>query len=584
MKRILALALAAVFVLTALTGCSKRAEDDKGAVIPMYVSDYLVSYDPVPMIIDAEMVVNTGMLYEGLTYLDDNGKVQKGVAVDWWTEIDEERGEYAMYFEINDETGWDDRITVQADNFVYAWRRVLSPETNSPAACLLYNIKNAKEYKSGLVTADDLGVYAESATLLKVEFTGPFDEDYFLETVASPALVAMREDLVDGNADWSTSNMNFAASAAFTMKGFEAGEAVTLQRNTSYRRDPKSDTNEWKVVNPYQLKIDFSQKEEDRLAEWENDMMFYISSFSKEAYETYEKDIDNYDLLSTYSYFFNTSVEPFNKKEVRQALSLALDRDEIAALAGKGTKPATGIVPYGVHDYKTSKSFRKAGGDVIETTAKLDEAKALLKSAGVKASSYSFEIMYKQNSEADKAIAQYAADVWAQLGFKVKISAKGTKNTLSAISSGDFEVVGFDYQTLTTDAFSTLAPFARAYSGSVVEIGADTDTTAPHFTGFDNKAYNELIDKIFSISDVTKNKDRAKLLHQAEEMLLDECPVIPLTFNVLNVMKSKDLKKVDSSIFGYRIFTKAKLSDYNEVKEALEQREAAELAADQAAA
>lgn len=57
-------------------------------------------------------------------------------------------------------------------------------------------------------------------------------------------------------------------------------------------------------------------------------------------------------------------------------------------------------------------------------------------------------------------------------------------------------------------------------------------------------------------------------------MLLDECPIVPLTFNVTNYMQSKKLKNVESSIFGYKIFTKAKLSGYEEVKTALEEAKA----------
>ncbi len=574
MKRIISFILSALFVFATLTGCSKRDEEDKGAIIPVYITDEIKNYDPVPMIYDAETVINSGMLFEGLTYIDDKGKVQKGIAENWYTKIDEERGEYFLFFELDDETGWDDQRTVQADDFVYAWRRVLSPATNSPAACLLYNIKNAKEFKSGIVTADDLGVYAESATLLKVEFTGPFDLDFFLETVASPSLIPLREDLVSAHeSTWATTLDNFAANAAFTLKGLESGDAVTFQRNTSYERDPKGDTNEWKEVTPYQLKVNFDMEEEERLAAFEDKMLFFIGDFSKEAYEQYEKKIDTEDLLSTYSYMFNTNKAPFDNKAVRQALSVALDREAIAEeIVGMGTKPATGLVPYGVHDYKTSKSFRKTGGELIDTSANIEEARAILKEAGVKASDYSFELRVGGNEE-DKAIAEYAKGVWEELGFDVDIVARGGMFYTNALYGGDFDVIGIDYQALTTDAFSVLAPFARAYSGSVIKIGQDTDTTEPHITGFDNEEYNALIDEIFNIVD--NDKKRAELLHNAEELLLDECPIVPLTFNVTNTMKSSKLKNVDSSVFGYKIFTKAKLSGYHDVIAALEAEEEA---------
>ncbi len=573
MKRIVTLILAMLFVFAAFTGCAERDEDDKGPVIPVYFTDEVRNYDPIPMIYEAETVLNSGILFEGLTYIDGKGKVQKGVAEKWYTKIDEERGEYFLFFELDDETGWDDQRTVQADDFVYAWRRVLSPATNSPAACLLYNVKNAKEFKSGIVTADDLGIYAESATLLKVEFNGPFDLDLFLETVASPSLVPQREDLVSGReSNWATTLDNFAANGAFTLKGLESGKKVTFQRNTSYERDPESDTNEWKSVKSHKFTVDFEQSEEDRLARYEDKMLFYIGDFSKTAYDEYEKKIDNEDLMSSYTYLFNTTKAPFDNKSVRQALSLALDREEIAEIAGKGAKAATGFVTYGVHDYKTSKSFRKTGGELIDTKANVEEAKALLKSAGIKASDYSFELRVNAD-EADKAIAEYVKSVWEELGFSVKIVSRGGQLFTNALYSGEFDVIGIDYQALTTDAFSVLAPFARAYSGSVITIGQDTNTTEPHITGFDNEEYNKLIDDIFNIVD--DDKERAKLLHEAEELLLDESPAVPLLFNVSNSMKSGKLKGIEKSKFGYMLLEDATLSGYRSVLEKINAEEEA---------
>ena len=88
-------------------------------------------------------------------------------------------------------------------------------------------------------------------------------------------------------------------------------------------------------------------------------------SFNKETYEANKKKMETTDLLSVYSYYFNTTKAPFDKAEVRQALSIALDREEIAAISGMGVKPATGLVTWGVRDTKASKDFRKVGGKLI---------------------------------------------------------------------------------------------------------------------------------------------------------------------------------------------------------------------------
>ncbi|MBQ7896958.1 MAG: peptide ABC transporter substrate-binding protein [Clostridia bacterium] len=568
MKKIVSLTLVCLMVLALLSGCSVDPED-KGAMIPVSISKEMKAYDPVPMIYDAELIKSTGLLYEGLTIVDDNGKVKKGLADDWYTKIDEERGEYWLYFELKEGTSWDDERYVQADDFVYAWRRVLSPETSSPAAALLYNIKNAKAYKSGDVTADDLGVYAESDSLLKVEFEGPFDLDQFLLNVSSPALVAQREDNVSGYEDtWASSLDRFAANGPFTLKNLEMGERVTFQRNPVYLREKESDTAVFKVVKPWKLMQDFTLSAEEQMEEFKNGESFFISNFNKETYAANEKKMKTVDLLSVYSYFFNTTKAPFDNALVRQALSIALDREEIAEISGMGVKPATGLVTYGVQDTKSSKSFRKKGGDLISTTAQLDEAKALIKKAGINPADYTFTI-YTLRDEADVAIAEYTKEVWEGLGFTVKLSSGGGKNYTNKLYAGDFDVIGIDYQGLTTDAFSFLAPFAKEYSGEAVDIQAE-DRTATHVTGLDDEKYNALIDKIFNTLD---NKERVALLHDAEEMLLELAPVAPLHFNVNSYLKSKKLSGLEVSGYGYVIFTEAKLKNYEETNAKITEEE-----------
>lgn len=542
-----------------LTGCAVDKED-KGAIIPVSISKEMKAYDPVPMIYDAETVMNTGLLYEGLTVLNEKGKIEKGIAKDWYTKIDEERGEYWLYFELEGATSWDDEKYVQADDFVYAWRRILSPSTSSPAAALLYQIKNAKAYKAGDVTADDLGVYAESDTLLKVEFEGEFDLDLFLEAVSSPALVAQREDNVYGREDtWSSSLDHFSANGPFTLKNLEFGKSVTFQRNPTYMREKDSDTAVYKEVKPWKLTQDFTYTAEEQMDNFKNGDIYYISYFTKETYEANKRKVETHDLLSVYSYFFNTTKAPFDNALVRQALSIALDREEIADIAGMGAKAATGLVTNGVHDKTTSSSFRKKGGKLIDKNADLNEAKALLEQSGINPADYTINV-YTLRDAADVAIAEYTKTVWEELGFTVKLSSGGGKNYTNKLYYGDFDVIGIDYQGLTPDAFSFLAPFAKEYSGQAIDITGE-ERTAPHVTGYDSEEYNALIDQIFN---TLNNKERISLLHDAEEMLLEDCPVAPLHFNVASYMKSNKLSNLEFSGYGYTVFTDAKLKNYEE--------------------
>ena len=152
--------LALVTICTVFTSCS-RDKEDKGAIVPMYIGNYLEDYDPQKEMTDIDTIRNLGLLFEGLTAMDEDGKVSPALAKEWYTKIDEARNEYFLYFELN-KTAWSDGRQLTADDFLFAWRRLLSPETDSPYACLLYQIKNAKAAKSGAVSIDEVGIAAQT--------------------------------------------------------------------------------------------------------------------------------------------------------------------------------------------------------------------------------------------------------------------------------------------------------------------------------------------------------------------------------------------------------------------------------------
>ena len=133
----------------------------------------------------------------------------------------------------------------------------------------------------------------------------------------------------------------------------------------------------------------------------------------------------------------------FEKAEVRKALSMAIDRNQIVSIVTYA-KAATGYVPYKVFDTATGTSFREVGGDVISASANLSEAQSLLSSAGVTKGSFAITV---RNNEVDLAVADYVKGVWEGLGFTVEVEVLGTKKNAEetvddlfqdAYESGDF--------------------------------------------------------------------------------------------------------------------------------------------------
>lgn len=572
-KRIVALILCLVMLVPFAAGCSKEGTDeDKGAIIPVYITNPIYNLDPAIAYTNDEAAKLICLLFEGVTRINSSGKVEKAMAKSW--ETIEKAGEYKLQITLKS-SKWSDGREVSADDFIYAWKRVLDPEFTSEAASLLFDIKNARLVKSGDASIDDLGLAAVDSKVIEVTFETKINYDQFLLNLASPALVPLREDIVVRSDDWAKKASTIVTNGPFLLRTMDYGKKMTLERCAYYLRDTDKGDSLIKYVRPYRLVVIYEDDLATQLEKFNNGEIFYIGDIPLAERANYKNKVTTQDLLSTHSYYFNLSNPLFEKAEVRRALSLALDRNEIVNLV-VFAKPATGLVPYGVFNATSSKdSFRSKAGGVISASANLDEAKSLLASAGV--SGGSFAITVKGENEVDIAIAQYAKGVWESLGFTVNIKKIEAIETMSgyyndkfttAYYAGDFDVIAIDMQALTADAFGVLAPFAKEFSGHSIDMENKNYDLQPHVTGYDSEAYNAKIEEAFAEKDIAK---RASILAEAEKILLDDMPVIPVVFNVDAYMVNKKFSKVKSLWFGARYFNDAKLSGYEELKPGYEE-------------
>ena len=117
MKRTIALALAVLMCAGLFAACSTLGEDDRGALISMYISSFPTTLDPAAMQTDAETSKLLALLYQPLTSLNEKGEVKEGLAYEWYKFYDKRDDLYKMYFKLN-ETKWSDGRAVSADDIV----------------------------------------------------------------------------------------------------------------------------------------------------------------------------------------------------------------------------------------------------------------------------------------------------------------------------------------------------------------------------------------------------------------------------------------------------------------------------------
>jgi len=599
MKKILSLALALAMCLICFVGCTQIEDDDpngKGAKIDVYMGTKVYDLDPAIAYTDESTSKILSLIFEGLMEIDENGKLSNALMKEYEIAENPKTGVTEMDITIN-ETYWSDGSLVQTNDIIYAWKRILDPTFNSPAAAMLYCIKGAYDRKMGNIGEDDIGIYSRSKDKMTIEFEDGADIDEFLYSLASLALVPVRETKVKTYADtWSKKSSDLSTNGAFKVKKFSGnvGEEIILERSTYYYLSQQTNTEALdKYVTPYQIIFHYAEPldtsvvyspnaETDIISLVAGEDLFYVSNLTASVLDNFKSsDVKYKDIASTYSYYFNTNSAIGSNAVVRNALSIALDRTAIAEALGNKSEAATGLIPSMIFDTKKGTSFRKEGGDILSASSNITAAQNALSEAGVNPADYEEIYLYYikdttndsyQSASTEhgfgymskeKTIATYAKQAWEQLGFKVVLKGVTAEEHAKVYANGQYDVIGLDYQMMSAYPIYALASFATAYSGRVLETETASDVTytaLPHVSGYTSEEYDALIASAFAAG---SQKEKAEILHKAEELLLKDAPVVPVIFNSEAYVTSGP-SDLETNFWGATDFKKAYLNNYVE--------------------
>ena len=606
-KRIVSLLLLAAMILGGALSLASCGEEDNGAEISVYLTDRVYGFDPAADFADDSVLSVMYLLYEPLFSLDDDGDVHPALA----KKYDYDKESATLTIELR-ETYWSNESRVLAKDLIFAWKRLLNPSSSYPAATLLYDIKNAYAIKNGsLSDVDALGVTSEKeGSVLKIELeSADTNVDAFLRNLTYIATAPVNYDTVeapDSKNTWANGTSSSCyTNGPFMVQHLDSQQGYfTLARNNGYHRPADSNKSadhfvlpsflrtQWNVeedmtdsaylANQYKLLTQEITKEVERT-------VFYMAELTLEDRKKAEKKAVVNDSMSTYTYVFNNENPLFSDPEVRATLSKVLDREAIVELITFG-RPATGLVSYGVFNAKSAskgQSFRKKGGDLISSTAELttEQAKAKLREIG--AATGEFRLTYLDEDEC-RVIAEYVKARWEELGYTIHLEPvsaallpvegepkTGEDNiTYTKVSylqnryvKRDFDVIGIDYQMMSTNAFAVLATLTSDMNGNGYDwasYNSASDKNASfavgNFAGYRSEAYDALLEQAYETTDL---KERAALLHRAEELLVSDMPVMPLVFNQnFYVVNKSYLKNLTVNYYGYTLFTDAKLKKY----------------------
>lgn len=515
------------------TGSNEQSSETEQKIVYNLGADPKTIDPQLSSAIDGSTIIVNN--FEGLMRLDENSK-PKPAAADKY-EASDDGLVYKFY--MREDAKWSDGQSVKAQDFEYAWKRALNPEVAAEYAYQLFYLKNAESYYKGKSKIEDIGVKALDDKTLEVTLEAPVP--YFLSLTSFPTYYPVRKDIIEEKGDkWTLSPESYIGNGPFKMSEWKEKESMTFVKNKNYW-----DSNNVKLEKLVIKLID--------------DEVTYLNSFNSGEIDIIEQppttEIPSllaegkakvYPYLGTYFYVINVSDNATNvdkeagkviqDPKVRKALALSIDKKLIVEqVAQGGQEPAKSYVPKGIVS-TDGKEFQK---DYFTATADLENAKKLLAEAGYPNGKGFPKISITFNTgSGHQMIAQAIQDMWKKnLGIEVEL-----KNEEWAVFQD------------TRNTFNYLVArhgWIADYNDPMTFLDMWVTGNGQNNAGYSNKEYDEVINKAKKELDPTK---RTELLHKAEDILMEDMPIIPIYYYTNVVCADPKVKGVIKSPLGQTEF------------------------------
>ena len=450
-------------------------------------------------------------------------------------------------FTLRDDIFWSDGQPVTANDFVYSWQRLVDPATASDYGYFLDNIVlNAAAIQAGEMDKSELGVKALDDKTFEVTLEAPCA--YFIEMCAFASLVPLREDVVEGNDDW-TDPANIVVNGAY--------KVVEWVHDSYIRMEP----------NPYYYDVDnlgpdaivwwLSDSETAILSAYQSGEYNFIESFPTDMIESLQASGDCFinPYVGTYYLYLNCS--KITDWRVRAAMVLSVDRENIVENVTQGGQvPATGFVASGILD-STGADF--AFG-VSELGAIYNTLQGMYPDADLSTYAGKCELAKQLY---DEAVADGAWDPNTTVVYNFNTS--DTHKAIAEACGSDWQTVLGMSITLENQEWATYTNGLGEHSFGVARLGWIADYNDPvtylelMVTG-NSYNYGLYSDETFD-ADIAQAKaslagaERDALLYEAEETLFGEggFPVCPIYYYT-NMYCNNGLTNLGYTGMGYFFF------------------------------
>ncbi len=564
-KRLVSVVLVAAFAFSMLAGCgsdssSTTKSDDSAAAETTASGDgfnITVNFASEPMTMDPALnsAVDGGImaqhLFEGLMKWENSGEEIDGSdgtcesaqitygQAESYDKTTNDDGTVTYTFHLRDGIKWSDGKDVTAGDFEYSWKRLVDPATAADYNYMLDCVVNANEIMAGEKDPSELAVKAVDDKTFEVTLTT--DLPYFEELCAFPAMMPVRQDIIEANGDqWTFDPSTYISNGSYKLTEWTHNSQIVMAKNENYY--------DYENLGPDTITFKLMDDSNAMLSGFKSGELDYIQEAPQAELPSLiaSGDMKIVDYLGTYYVCFQTQKAPFDDARVREAFTLAVDRTYIVdKVTQSGQVEAGAYVPSGISDAEEGSDFRATGGDYYAPTdadyeANCEKARELLAEAGYPNGEGFPVVEYLYNTnDAHKAVAEALQNMWEeQLGVTVTLNNQEWAAFLQTRKDGDYSISRNGWISDYNDPISFLDMWVTG--------GGNNDAQ------YSNAEYDNLISQAKATSDAA---ERMKLLHQAEDILVGQDYVVnPLYFYTQKYMLRDGIEGMYYCPLGYFFF------------------------------
>lgn len=450
---------------------------------------------------DLVTTATLNLLFKGLTEATESGEIIPSLCKSF--EISKDKKTYT--FHIREDAFWSDGIKITAYDFEKSWKKIIDP--NFPALCpqLFYPIKNAEKAAKGEVSLDEVGINAIDEKTLIVNLNEP--TPYFLSLTSFCIYFPVPSHIVEKNPNWdSLVGDNFICSGPFKLKTWNHTSDLFFVKNPSY----------WNSKNVWlnEIQVNIIKDENTTLQMYENNEVDWVgallSPLPLDSVNSIKKrkDFSQIPVGGTTFCVFNVEKFPFNNKNIRKALGLAIDRKSIIKNIIQGNETAaTRCIPpllminknlsfYEDNDIERSKEYFNKG--LSELKVKKEDLKITF--------SYGTNILHKKQAEA-------LVEKW-QKTFNIPIVLEQVeeKAMMERLYKHQFQSALSYWIIQYRDPMNIFDRFKNKIHSK-------------NYPNWENEDYINLLNYSSTFGDSEK---REQVLEKAEELFLEEMPISPI--------------------------------------------------------